>query len=373
MGIQRMNPVDLARPEIRALQAYSSARMEARGGAVALNANESPWPPFGSDAEWNRYPDPQPAALLQRLARLYGVASDQVLGGRGSDEGIDLLVRAFCAAGRDAILISPPTFGMYVICARAQGAGVLEAPLRSDFSLDADALLASMTPAVKLVFVCAPNNPTGTGVPRRVILRLAEALTDKALLVVDEAYVEFVEPGGDCGSIADCIGAVPNLVVLRTLSKAWALAGVRIGALLADARVVALLRKLMPPYPLPSPCVEAALRALSGQGERAVRERVAASLRERERMRIALQPLDCVREVLRSQANFLAVRCCDADAALAALLAAGIVVRDVRRYPGLGDTLRITLGTPGENDRVLEILRVLAAGPADRMRAEQPA
>ena len=368
-----MNPVDLARPEILALQAYSSARMEAQGGAIALNANESPWPPFDNAAGWNRYPDPQPLALLERLARWYGVAVDQVLAGRGSDEGIDLLVRAFCTAGRDAIMVSPPTFGMYAVCARMQGAGVIEVPLRADFSLDADALLASLTSAVKLVFVCAPNNPTGTGVPRKTILQLAEALTGKALLVVDEAYVEFTEPGGDCGSVADCVGAVPNLVVLRTLSKACALAGVRVGALLADARVVALLRKLMPPYPLPSPCVEAALRALSGEGERAVRERVAASLRERVRMRAALLQLACVHDVLPSQANFLAVRCRDADAALAALLAAGVIVRDVRRYPGLGDTLRITLGTRGENDRVLDVLRVLAASPAVGVRAEQPA
>lgn len=356
-----MNPLDLARPEIRALQAYSSARVEARASTIALNANESPWPPFGTDTDWNRYPDPQPIALLERFARLYGVKADQVLAGRGSDEGIDLLVRAFCAAGRDAILVSPPTFGMYAVCARVQGAEVVEAPLRDDFSLDADALLARMTPAVKLVFVCAPNNPAGAGVPRTTTLALAEALADKAMLVVDEAYGEFVEPGGACGSVADCIGSLPNLVVLRTLSKAFALAGVRVGALLADARVVALLRKLMPPYPLPTPCVEAALRALSVEGERAMRERVARSLRERARMHAALQQLAGVRGVLPSQANFLAVRFHDTESAFAGLLAGGIAVRDVRRYPGLGDALRITLGTPGENDRVLDVLRTLGS------------
>lgn len=371
-----MNPLDLARPEIRALQPYSSARMEARGGVIALNANESPWPPFGTEADWNRYPDPQPAALLERLARLYGVTPAQILVGRGSDEGIDLLVRAFCAAGRDAILVSPPTFGMYAVCARVQGAGVLEVPLGDGFALDVPALLAQVTSAVKLVFVCAPNNPTGVGVPRATILALAEALTDKALLVVDEAYVEFVEADGDCGSVADCIGSVPNLIVLRTLSKAWALAGARVGALLAEASVVALLRKLMPPYPLPTPCVEAALRALSGGGERAVRERVATSLHERARMHTALQRIAGVREVLPSQANFLAVRFDDAETTLAGLLAAGIVVRDVRRYHGLGDALRITLGTPGENERVLETLQSIASArhlDAGATPAEQPA
>ena len=359
-----MNPVDLARPEIRALQAYSSARMESRGGALLLNANESPWPPFGNADGWNRYPDPQPAALLDRLSELHGVDVTQLLVGRGSDEGIDLLVRAFCAAGRDAILVSPPTFGMYAVCARVQGAGVVEAPLREDGSLDVDALLARVTPAVKLVFVCAPNNPTGAGVPRTAILRLAAALAGRALLVVDEAYVEFVEPDGDCSSVADCVGAVPNLVVLRTLSKAWALAGVRVGMLLADARVVALLRKIMPPYPLPAPCTEAALRAVSRAGERAMRERVAVTTRERTRLRAALAGLACVRDVLPSQANFLAVRFHNAEAALDALLESGIVVRDVRRYPNLGDALRLTLGAPAENDRVLQVLQACVEQPA---------
>ncbi|MGH8182397.1 MAG: aminotransferase class I/II-fold pyridoxal phosphate-dependent enzyme, partial [Rhodanobacteraceae bacterium] len=170
-----MNPLELARPEIRDLQPYSSARMETRGGAVFLNANESPWPPFGG-GEWNRYPDPQPAELVARLADLYGVMPDQLLVGRGSDEGIDLLVRAFCRAELDAILITPPTFGMYAVCARVQGAGVVEVPLREDFTLDADAVFAAVTPAVKLVFVCAPGNPAGAGVPRSEIFRLAESL-----------------------------------------------------------------------------------------------------------------------------------------------------------------------------------------------------
>lgn len=360
-----MNPLDLARAEILALQPYSSARMEVRGGSVCLNANESPWPPFDNDAGWNRYPDPQPVRLVERLAELYGVEPEQLLVGRGSDEGIDLLVRAFCAAGRDAILVSPPTFGMYAVSARVQGAQVIEAPLRGDFSLDVDMLLARITPVVKLVFVCAPNNPSGAGVPRAAILRLAAALAGRALLVVDEAYVEFVDPDdADHGSVADCIDANPNLVVLRTLSKAWALAGVRVGTLLADARVVALLRKLMPPYPLPAPCAEAALRAVSKAGERAMRERVAATLRERARVQAALTRLACVREVPPSQANFLAVRFHDAETALAGLLDAGIVVRDVRRHPHLGDALRLTLGTPAENDRVLEVLRSRVELPA---------
>jgi histidinol-phosphate aminotransferase len=372
-----MTPVELARPEIRALQPYSSARMEAGGsGSILLNANESPWPPFACDRDWNRYPDPQPAALVARLASLYGIGNDQLLVGRGSDEGIDLLVRAFCAAGRDAILVSPPTFGMYAVCAQVQGAEVVAVPLRGGFSLDVDAVLAAITPAVKLVFVCAPNNPAGAGVPRVAILRLAEALAGKALVVVDEAYVEFVDPDGECKSLADRIGAIPNLVVLRTLSKAWALAGARIGALLADASVIALLRKLMPPYPLPAPCVEIALRALSDAGACATRERVGTVRRERLRVRDALARCCGVRAVLPSQANFLAVRFEDAGRTCEALQVAGVVVRDVRRYPMLGDALRITIGSPDQNDRVLAVLRSLGSarrGSESATRAGLPA
>src|SRR4249920_2592693 len=161
-----MSAVDLARPEIRALKPYSSARMEASGGSVLLNANESPWPAVMiGGAALNRYPDPQPQILIERLAALYAVAPAQVLVGRGSDEAIDLLVRAFCRAGRDAVLICPPTFGMYAVSAGIQGAAIVEVPLRGDFSLDTDALLARVDANVKIVFLCSPNNPTGNLVP----------------------------------------------------------------------------------------------------------------------------------------------------------------------------------------------------------------
>ncbi|WP_027485648.1 histidinol-phosphate transaminase [Rhodanobacter sp. OR87] len=349
-----MSVLDLARPEIRAMQPYSSARMEASGGEVLLNANESAWAPVGDDGlGCNRYPEPQPAALVEALATLYGVRREQLLVGRGSDEAIDLLVRAFCRAGRDAVLIQPPTFGMYAVCARVQDAGIVEVPLAADATLDVDAVLAALTPAVKLVFVCTPNNPTGQPVPRTELERLVQALAGRALLVVDEAYVEFA----DEGSVADLIDRYDNLAVLRTLSKAWALAGVRIGSLLASAGVIALLRRIMAPYPLPLPSVDAALLALSGWGQANAREHLAVVRAERTRMCEALRWLRNVREVLPSQANFLAVRFDDAAGAYQRLLAAGIVVRDVRRYPNLGDALRITIGTPAENERVLAVLQ----------------
>jgi len=352
-----MSVLDLARAEIRAMQPYSSARMEVSGGQVLLNANESAWAPVGdTGVGCNRYPEPQPAALIDALTLLYGVRREQLLVGRGSDEAIDLLVRAFCRAGEDAILIQPPTFGMYAVCARIQNAGVIEVSLTADFTLDVDAVLAALTPAVKLVFICTPNNPTGQQVPRASVERLAQSLTGRALLVVDEAYVEFAE----AGSVADLIDRYENLAVLRTLSKAWALAGARIGSLLANAEVIALLRRIMSPYPLPLPCVDAALIALSGWGQVSARERVAIVQAQRNVVRDALGQVPGVREVLPSQANFLTVRFDDAGAVYQKLLAEGIVVRDVQRYPNLGDALRITIGTPDENARVLAVLKEAA-------------
>lgn len=348
-----MSVLDLARPEIRTLQPYSSARMEAGGAQIMLNANESAWEPAGDAAlGCNRYPDPQPAALLQALAALYGVQREQLCVGRGSDEAIDLLVRAFCRAGHDAVVIQPPTFGMYAVSARIQNAAVIEVSLAEDFSLDVSALLAAITPAVKLVFLCTPNNPSGKSISRDDIEHVAQALAGKALLVVDEAYIEF----SDQPSAIDLIGRYENLAVLRTLSKAWALAGARIGTLVANPEVIGLIRRIMQPYPLPLPCVAAALVALSPSGQVAAREHIAIVREQRALMRDALAGLLGVREVLTSDANFLAVRFDNAGAVYQRLLQASIVVRDVRRYPRLHDALRITVGTPEENARVLAVL-----------------
>lgn len=353
-----MSVLDLARPEIRAMQPYSSARMEASGGRVLLNANESAWaPPGDRELHCNRYPDPQPRELIDALAALYGVRPGQVLVGRGSDEAIDLLVRAFCRAGEDAIAIQPPTFGMYAVCAHVQGAQVLEAPLADDFTLDVDALLAALTPAAKLVFVCTPNNPTGQVIAQAQVERLAQALAGRALLVVDEAYLEFA----DAASAAALLDRHEHLAVLRTLSKAWALAGARIGTLLANEAVIGLLRRIMAPYPLPRPCIALAMEALAAPGQAQARGHIAIVREQRERMARALAALGGVRQVLPSQANFLAVRFDDPDVVYQRLLDAGIVVRDVRRYPRLGDALRITIGTAEENDRVLAVLQDIYA------------
>jgi histidinol-phosphate aminotransferase len=351
-----MNLLDLARPEVRALKPYSSARMEASGGSVFLNANESPWPPAAApQSSLHRYPDPQPPALLQALARLYGVAADHILVGRGSDEAIDLLVRAFCRPGRDAVAICPPTFGMYAVAAALQGARLIEAPLDADFNLDPAALLARLDADTRLVFLCSPNNPTGGAVSLAAIEHIAASLHDRALVIVDEAYIEFADAPSAIGLMA----RERNLCVLRTLSKAHALAGARIGSLLAAPEVIGLLRRIMPPYPLPTPCVDAALAALAPAALDETARRVALLRRERERLAQALAALPLVRAVLPSQANFLCVRFADPARVYRAALAAGIVLRDVSRYPGLGDALRLSIGTPEENARVLSLLRSL--------------
>jgi histidinol-phosphate aminotransferase len=348
-----MNVLDLARADIRALTPYSSARMEASGGRVLLNANESPWSPAAEAGDGlNRYPDPQPAALLRQLAALYAVGTDQILVGRGSDEAIDLLVRAFCRAGEDAILISPPTFGMYAVAAAIQGAAVVAAPLAADFSLDADALLAALTPSVKLVFVCTPNNPSGHLVPFDTLERLALALRGRALLVVDEAYLEFA----GARSATALLGEHDHVAVLRTLSKAHALAGARVGTLLAAPAVIGLLRRIIAPYPLPAASVAAALAATGSAGVEEAQARIIVVREQRERLRAALARMPEVLEILPSSANFLCVRWRDAAATYATLLRAGVVVRDVTRYRGLAGCLRISVGTPEENRVLLAAL-----------------
>src|SRR5581483_5644243 len=338
----------LARPDILALTPYSSARMEARGGSVMLNANESPVAAVRSPG-LNRYPDPQPSSLVERLAALYGVSREEVLVGRGSDEAIDLLVRAFCRAGHDAVMVCPPTFGMYAVSARIQGARVADAPLRSDFTLDVDALLQSLTPDVKLVFVCSPNNPTGGLVPLGELARLAGALDGRALLVVDEAYLEFA----GSASASTLLARHDNVAVLRTLSKAHALAGARIGTLIARAEVVGLARRLQAPYPLPTPCIDVALAALEPAALAATSARIAASVRAREALATALLRSPFVRTVWPSSANFLCVRFEDGRATYRRLLDRGIVVRDVGAQPMLVNCLRVGIGTPEENARLL--------------------
>ncbi len=352
-----MSVLALARPEIVSLQPYASARVEADGGEVMLNANELPWLPPGSTSDprsppLNRYPDPQPRILVERLAGLYAVDDSQVLVGRGSDEAIDLLIRAFCRPGRDAVAVCPPTFGMYAISAAVHGAAVVEWPLTDAFEVDAAHLVANLPASVKIVFLCSPNNPTGGLVAIEDVESIAAALAGRALVVVDEAYIEFAA----APSAAGLLRRHSNLCVLRTLSKAWGLAGARVGCLLAAAEIVALLRRIMAPYPLPTPSITAALAALTADGLALTAQRAALVVSERERMATELARLPNVERVLASRANFLCVAFDESTRVQRDLLAAGVIVRDVGRYPRLAGFLRISIGRREENARVLELL-----------------
>jgi histidinol-phosphate aminotransferase len=356
--IHPMNTADsvlqLVRPEILALTPYSSARKEAKGGKIWLDANENPETPSVHRPLFNRYPDPQPPELVAKLAALYGITPAQVLVTRGSDEGIDLLLRAFCTAGRDAILTTPPTYGMYPVAAAIQNARLVTVPLvrEKNFALDADTILATARSdaAIKLVFLCSPNNPTGGLLDRAAVLRVVRELASRAVVVVDEAYVDF----SGAPSLAAEIPAYPNLVVLRTLSKAFGLAGARVGTTIADPAVIGVLQKIIAPYPVPMPVLLAALSALSPEGLAAARESVRGIVAERARLAAALPKQPAVRRVWPSDTNYLLVEVTDAARAMAAGRAAGVVWRD--RSKDVPNTIRITVGTADENNATLEVL-----------------
>jgi histidinol-phosphate aminotransferase len=356
-----MNPVlELIREDLRGFAGYKSARSEALRGDVWLNANESAWAnPADTQSSCRRYPDPQPQALRGRLAQVYGCATDQLLIGRGSDEAIDLLVRAFCTPGRDAVLITPPVFGMYAVCARLQDARIIEVPLvdgEPGFAADLEAIAeAAIVGGAKLVFLCSPSNPAGSVIALADIAILAKRLEGRALVVVDEAYGEF----SDAASAITLLASHANLAVLRTLSKAHALAAARIGSLVAAPELIDVLRRCQAPYPVPTPCAELALAGLSDTALAQTWQRVDLIRAERSRLQAALAVLPDVLRVYSSQGNYLLARFRDANAAFRSLLAAGVVVRDQRAAPQLADALRITIGSPEQNDRVIAALRAL--------------
>ncbi len=353
-----MTPVlDLVRPDLRAFAGYASARREKATGHVWLNANESPWRSSAdSGLGLNRYPEPQPAALRARMAALYGVPVERLMVTRGSDEGIDLLVRSFCRAGIDGVLIAPPCFGMYAVSARVQNAPLIEVPLDDDgrqFSLDLTAVEDVIALGdVRVVFLCSPANPTGQALSIKQIRHAAKAAEGHAVVVLDEAYAEF----SSVGSAVSLLDEFPHLIVLRTLSKAHALAGARIGAVLADPDVIGVLRSVSAPYSVAAPSASLALEALSENAQAEARSRIATTIRERGALFKALRGVQGVTRVYPSEGNFLLVRFAHADAALGRLLAAGVVVRDMRAMPQLGDALRISIGAPDENAAMIGAL-----------------
>lgn len=344
----------LARPDIVGIKAYSHAAW--LPSMTRLHANEAPWRPAGdaTAAGLNRYPEPQPAALVERLASVYGIPPASLLVARGSDEAIDVLSRIYLRAGTDAILQCTPSFGMYKVAAHIQGAGVVEHTLdrTRGWALDPERLLAAWRPNVKLVYLCSPNNPTGNSFAPEALEAVCTALDGKAIVVIDEAYTEWsVHP-----SRTEWLGRFSTIAILRTLSKAHALAGARIGALVAGPELIELARRIVPPYSLAQPTIEAALAALEAGAVAATRGRIRVLLEEREYLRERLLRAPAVKKVWPSDANFLLIDSTDPEAFLRASLAGGTLVRDMRSNPALPDSLRITVGTRAQNDALISSL-----------------
>lgn len=360
--------VRLARPDILALTPFDLG--DRTGGAfgaeaIRLDANENPYPPLQEGplaAALNRYPEPQPARLREAMAALYGVPPEALLLTRGGDDAIDILVRAFCRPGEDSVAICLPTFSAYAHFARLQGARVIEARLDGNFDFRPERLLDAVRDerSLKLVFLCSPNNPTGNPVAPSDVLRVADALPD-SIVVLDEAYLEF----SDIPTLALDAARRPNLVVLKTLSKAFGLAGARVGAVIGDPELLAVAARALPPYPLPSLSVEAALSALAPSRRPVHAERIARIKAERERLAALLAGSPLVRRLRSGGGNFLFLEVENPDGLAKTL--GGLGIR-VRFRPGAAPGgVRLTIGTQAENDAALAAFGVApAAAPARR-------
>lgn len=343
--------LDLARQELRAIRPYVPGAYEP--GCIRLNANESPWRTPGDTSErgLNVYPPPRPTVLQAKLAGYYGIEQRQILVTRGSSEAIDVLIRGFCTAGRDKILICPPTFDMYRLYATIQNAGIIRVPLLADqdFALDTDSVLKAIDATTKIVFLCSPNNPTGQSLARADIERMCRETQGRALVVIDEAYHEFAT----YGHFLDLRNRYEHVVLLRTLSKFVSLAGVRCGLLVAAPEIIEFAEVVLPPYTFPTPSIELVQLALSKDSLRVSEERVSVLKRERARLATALRDVPQVVHVYASDANFILVKARDGDAFRETARRAGILVRTFED-PLLRDCVRITVGRPADNDQLLQ-------------------
>ena len=338
----------LVRENIRDLVPYSSARDEFVGVArVFLDANENS---CGSpvDEDYSRYPDPLQTEVKQRIAELKGIRVDQIFIGNGSDEAIDLLFRAFCRPCVDNVIICPPTYGMYKVAASINDVEVRCAPLTPQYELDQEAIRRAADRDTKLVFICSPNNPTGKLMSRETILALAGSLD--CLVVVDEAYIDFASTA----SFLSEIDKFPNLVVLQTFSKAWGLAGARVGMAFADQRVIKLFNKVKPPYNVSRLAQDVVLEAFEKHD--LVDRTIALIKNERELLARKLAALSSIETVYPSDANFLLVKTGESKRLYQYLIKNGIVVRDRGNVELCEGCLRITVGTPLENESLLEAL-----------------
>jgi histidinol-phosphate aminotransferase len=342
--------LDLARPELRGIRPYIPGAYEP--GCIRLNANESPWRTPGDTTErgLNVYPPPRPSALTAKLSEYYGIEQRQILVTRGSSEAIDVLIRGFCTAGRDGIVICPPTFDMYRLYAGIQNADITRVPLIADrnFALDTGRILGSLDAHTKIVFICSPNNPTGQSMARADVETICRETAGRALVVLDEAYHEFAE----AGDFRDLRDRYEHVVLLRTLSKFVSLAGVRCGLLIAAPELVEFSQAVLPPYTFPTPSIEHVLEALSADSLRVSEERVGLLKRERARLSEALLDVPQVLKVYPSDANFVMVRTRDGHAFRETARRAGILVRTFDD-PLLANCVRITVGRPADNDLLL--------------------
>ncbi|RYY88544.1 MAG: histidinol-phosphate transaminase [Chitinophagaceae bacterium] len=339
----------LIRPNIRSLKPYSSARSEFSGVAsVYLDANENS---FGSPlTKWyNRYPDPLQWELKKTIAGIKNVPAENMLLGNGSDECIDLLIRAFCEPGIDRVLICPPTYGMYEVYAHINNVGVDEVPLRADdFQLDLEGLESAVTVATKIIFLCSPNNPTGNSLYREEIEMILNNFD--GIVVVDEAYINYSRSRSFLPELKD----YPNLVVLQTFSKAWGLAALRLGVTYASPDIITVLNKIKPPYNINAATQEIVLKALSRLDE--VNDMIRETVQERSLLLDGLAKMPGVQKIFPTDANFVLVRIAEATKVYEYLRNRGIIVRNRSNVLLCDDCLRITVGTPEQDQQLLNAL-----------------
>jgi len=344
-----------ARPEILAMGGYVSARSieKATTGTIFLDANECAFEPFVGAHNLSRYPEQQPVALQDAICRWLDVSSRHITITRGADEAIDCLIRAFCVPGKDNIVICPPTFAMYAQSATLQNAEVREARLDNKFDLDVKLIKQTTDKNTKIIFVCSPNNPTANLMTRARILQLCADYADTALIVVDETYVEFA----DSESVVPCLDAHANLVVLRTLSKSHAAAGLRCGVAVARSDVTGLLQKVLAPYPLAQPVVDAALTILSAPSQAVLAAKRRDIVARREEVAAALAACPDIVELLPSDANYLLVRVKDAADLCNKCRKSGIILRNQSHQPGLENSVRVSIGSHEDMQAFIAVVR----------------
>lgn len=339
----------LVRENVRTLKPYASARDEyVSDGShmVFLDANESPY-----ENGVNRYPDPYQRDLKAVLAAQKGLRTSQVLLGNGSDEVLDLLFRAFCEPHKDNIVTLPPTYGMYEVLAGVNAVENRQVQLNMDFQPEVQEILNRSDPESKILFLCSPNNPTANSFDSERVTALLDGFP--GLVVIDEAYIDFSEDESWISVLANW----SNLVVTQTLSKAYGMAGIRLGICYASEAIITILNKIKPPYNVNQ---LTQIRAMQGIGAlNTVREKVAEIIREREKMQMLLTDISSVKEVFSTDANFILARMDDAGRRYKQLLARGIVVRNRSNQPLCENTLRFTIGTPEENELLIQALKSL--------------